>query len=505
MSRLTMVTSKSILPMTIYLIALTLSDSISLGQEDSAQYAPSSGSVGGYYDDQDTRYNSGVYAGSTPYSAQKPYLPDAYPSQSAYNAQPSGSGSASKNQGGLRLRNFADRTPRARTQQETMTPAQAQQGVRIDPPISPATTRKPARQNAESAIAQMNLSGADRQKAMSILENVSIYRRLPVYSVDCDLNMMNLLIQKPEIIVGLWERMEISQIQVKQYPGQQSYYSVEDVAGTKGYLQYLWRSNNTALCYVDGRYEGSMLPRPVRGRGLVLIRLQPLYSAPDKIQQVQCYVDSFLTFDQEMVDLVSRLLNPMLGRVADNNLEQTLAFVNWFAKSCRNNPQNVTDYMFGLDTVRPEIKMELARQIWNLARQSGHNVSDEMVQAYTANLVPPRERNKAAEIPTRYDSQSQAAYQALSSTPSPTQYQVQKRIADSEPVPTTSSAPEKVSMSELNVSVPGDVPAPDLTRGANGEANPVLEPVVPGTPQSSNHSASESDSNLALPTDIIIE
>ena len=518
MPRLTLVNSKKLLPTTIIcLFVLPFVTSICEGQQQAAQYAPSSGGVGTLYEGADSRYQSDVYAGSNPYSQSTPYASGRSDNPyAAVQTNPgvngSGYNSAANNtaMAPSRSRVLGGRSGRIRNQ-ETMSAAKAQQEVRIDPPSSPATTRKPARQNAEAAIAQMNIAGKDRIKVQGILEDVSIYRRLPVYAVDCNLDMMNLLVQKPEIIVGLWERMEISQIQVQQFPGQANYYAVEDAAGTKGYLQYIWRSNNTALCYIDGRYEGSMLPRPVRGRGLVLIRLQPQYLAPGKAQ-VLCYVDSFLSFDQEMVDLVSRLFNPMLGRVADNNLEQTLAFVNWFSKSCKTNPQAVSEYMLGLDRASGEVKIELSRQIWNLAKQNGFNAPDEMVQAYTANLLPPVESARqtspqTANVPVT-SSETLRTAETTSSADLLTQYQVQK-ITNPESAVSNGYVPQKVSMSRMDLNVSGEVSAPELPDSelvsplrSETAPKPAVEsvPLLPGEPVKPTP-----DSELALPTDIILE
>jgi hypothetical protein len=73
-----------------------------------------------------------------------------------------------------------------------------------------------ARAEALRAIPFDELNEASRGKLRPILERPSLYRRMPTQEVDCDPDLHVFLIRYPEVIVNIWQLMEVTRVQVKR-------------------------------------------------------------------------------------------------------------------------------------------------------------------------------------------------------------------------------------------------------------------------------------------------
>src|SRR3954462_6917720 len=118
-----------------------------------------------------------------------------------------------------------------------------------------ATSSRAARDEAIRAIPWKSMSPAGRQTSQSIINNTSIYRRLPTRIIDCDPDLFTFLLQHPEVVIDVWRVMGISQVALIKAPD--GSYHGTDGAGTTGNVRYLfsnWGPNaqNLAVVYADG-------------------------------------------------------------------------------------------------------------------------------------------------------------------------------------------------------------------------------------------------------------
>ena len=226
--------------------------------------------------------------------------------------------------------------------------------------LAGAVSDRATRQRVISELqALAGLSANDALRLQSVLRNITVFRRLPVYQVESDKSMVSFMVNHPDAVVNIWEKLGISQITVRERGD--GLYEVSDIAGTSGWMKRLWSGENGVLYYLEGGYQGSLLKNNIRGKALVLARLSATKNAAG-VEQTVCYVDAFLSLEQKSVDVGVRLLFPMLGKVADNNLEQTLAFVRWYSDGCKSSPVTLSSYAMELTNIRMETRQELARQ-----------------------------------------------------------------------------------------------------------------------------------------------
>ena len=280
--------------------------------------------------------------------------------------------------------------------------------------LAPAVSDRGTRQYVSSELlALQGLSQDDALRLQSVLRNVTVFRRLPVYQVETDKSMVTFMVTHPDSVVNIWEKMGISQISVRERGD--GLYEVSDVAGTTGWMKRLWAGESGILYYLEGRYHGSLLNNDVRGKALVLARFSSTRNA-EGTEMVTCYVDTFLSLEQKSVDLGVRLLFPMLGKVADNNLEQTLAFVRWYSDGCKTSPAMLSSYAMELKNIRLETRQELARQTQLMAARYGGYNPEYVVQ--NSEPEPVRYSTFNREQP------SQTYYTPAARTPEPTPVRV---------------------------------------------------------------------------------
>lgn len=191
----------------------------------------------------------------------------------------------------------------------------------------------------------------------SVVANVSLFRRMPLSIVHCDPDLFAFSVEHPDVIVNIWRVLGISQISVEQI-GPASY-RVDDGAGTRGTVEYLLRSRDTQLVYVEGSYSGPPLPKPVEGRGVLLLK-----SASATDSEGRCLMtsrmDAFIAVEPGPVELMTRTLQPLLGKVADLNFQQTVGFLSTLSRTAEFNPPGIQRLAAKITRVRPEVRQEFA-------------------------------------------------------------------------------------------------------------------------------------------------
>src|SRR6185369_4103385 len=77
-------------------------------------------------------------------------------------------------------------------------------------PISDADTSDQARDQAIQSLPLDELTAETRRKLMAVCERPTLFRRLPQQSMSCDPTLHVFLIRNPEVVVNIWELMEVA-------------------------------------------------------------------------------------------------------------------------------------------------------------------------------------------------------------------------------------------------------------------------------------------------------
>lgn len=222
---------------------------------------------------------------------------------------------------------------------------------------SKASTSRATRDAAAQAIPYDRMRPDVRERVAAVVDNPSIFRRLPAASIRCDRNLYLLLIHNPEIVIDIWQLMGITNMSlVRTGPDR---FSAADGQGTTGTLEIVYRSADTHVIYSTGTYDGSLSPAKIRGESVVVLK-SDYYRDPDGHQRIACRLDVFLHLDNVGIEWIAKTLQPLLGKTADHNFAETASFVASLSRTAETNPAGVARLSNRLMHVDPATRQRFA-------------------------------------------------------------------------------------------------------------------------------------------------
>jgi hypothetical protein len=203
---------------------------------------------------------------------------------------------------------------------------------------SKARNTRAMRDEAAQSIPLDRIPADMRARVAAVVNNPSIFRRLPVASIDCDPDLYLLLIRNPEIVIDIWQMMGITNMSLTRTgPGQ---FHAADGQGTVGTLEFAYRSADTHIIYSTGTYDGSLSPAKIRGESVVVLKTEYHRDAAGRTR-ISSRLDVFLHLDNVGIEWIAKTLQPLLGKTADHNFAETASFVASLSHTAEANPAGV--------------------------------------------------------------------------------------------------------------------------------------------------------------------
>lgn len=196
------------------------------------------------------------------------------------------------------------------------------------------SSSRDARDEAMRAIPYNQLDRHSRVKVGSVLANTTIFRRLASQSIECDAELFVFLVEHPDLVVNMWEVLGVSEVELAR-TGENAF-DAGDKAGTRGHIEYLYRDPQTHLIYADGTYTGSVLPRPVHGRCVILLRSSYARTG-DGRPVVRASIDAFLHLENVGVGMLAKTFQPLVTTSADHNFRETTHFLASVHRAAETN------------------------------------------------------------------------------------------------------------------------------------------------------------------------
>lgn len=222
----------------------------------------------------------------------------------------------------------------------------------------------------QDAIARLPLQHLTPQAAAGvrgIVDSPTLYRRLPTQAIDCDPQMFIFLVRHPEILVGIWDVMEISKVQTQRIGPYQL--AADDHVGTQCTIDLVYGDAHTHLFMAHGRYDGRLTAGPITGQGVFVLHTSYARSATGRVT-VTGTLDCFIQLDSLGADLVARTLSGMIGRTADSNFQETARFIAQVSQASERNPGGVEDLAHRIPGVQQPIRVEFARLAKDIASRA---------------------------------------------------------------------------------------------------------------------------------------
>ena len=247
-----------------------------------------------------------------------------------------------------------------------------QHDVRADGPKSrrgfsfSGLTASKQRKEVINSLPLNRLTPNAQQRILKIAKSPTLYRRLPTQDIRCDKNMFLTIGRNPEILVGMWEMMGITQVQTKRIGPYQL--QANDGAGTTCTIELIYGDQNTHIFFANGQYDGKMTTKPIYGQGVFVLRSR--YGRdPSGETLINGQLDCFVQFDNFGADLVVRTLGAFIGRAADSNFIETAKFVEQVSKAAEDDPSKMISVAKRLPQVPAKTRQQFATVIAAMAKR----------------------------------------------------------------------------------------------------------------------------------------
>jgi hypothetical protein len=230
-----------------------------------------------------------------------------------------------------------------------------------------ATTSPAARQSAVQSIPVEKLDAEARAKVASVLSNFSVFRRMPIRVVDCDPHLYLFLLRHPDVVVNIWEVLDVSRLKLRQI-GPDTY-RIAESANTLATVEFLYRSHDTHVVYAEGTYDGPLFARSIKGSCLMVLKTGYVRET-DGRYYITSRLDAFVRVEPGGAELLTKTIHRLVGKVADTNFTQTVAFLGILSRTAEVNCRGVQRLAAKLTRVEPEVRLRLAELAADIARKS---------------------------------------------------------------------------------------------------------------------------------------
>lgn len=276
-----------------------------------------------------------------------------------------------------------------------LTPSGAPADAPATSEVAPARTRAPSdspkvstgravQHSAIQAIPLDKLDPASRAKVATVISNVSLFRRLPIEVFPCDPQLYLFLLEHPDVVVNIWQVLGISRLSMQQTGPAE--FRLADDAGTTGTVQLLYRDQNTHVAYAEGSYRGPLFGKPIHGRVLIVLKSGYIGRSGGRYY-VTSRLDAFTQIDELGAEIITKTIQPLVGKAADANFSQTAAFVSTLSRTAEVNRNGMQRLARKLSQVQPEVRDQFAQ------------IADQIAQKAAAN--PPTEVSSESSIAER--------------------------------------------------------------------------------------------------------
>ena len=274
--------------------------------------------------------------------------------------------------------------------------------------LTQGTNSKKTRKQAIAAIPYNQLTTETRAKVSAVVDKPSIYRRLPVTSIDVDPDMFLFLVRYPEVVVNIWQIMGVTRMTV-QRDGPFSLKS-NDGVGAVSDVDLIYGTNNKNIYYAEGTYEGPLLKRKLRGSAVII--LQTNYErSPNGQPKTTNSLDVFVKVENATASLIAKTLNPIVGPTADHNFVESLKFVQRLNETTEQNGVGVQRMANRLKNIEDDVRQNFIRvagMVYERSNQSARKTTQPPQRTgarpskNTSSFIPSAANQKIRLIPFSY-------------------------------------------------------------------------------------------------------
>lgn len=247
------------------------------------------------------------------------------------------------------------------------------------------SSSRESREQALRSIPLGNLTPQAVAKLRPVLDDPTIFRRMPVQTIVCDPEMFTFIIRYPEVLVEIWQLMGMTRVTMER--SGPFAFAGEDGAGTTCRCELILGSEKLHVYYTEGDYEGGLINRKLDGRCVCVIHSQPAIGENGQAL-VTASMDIFLKLDNLGADLIAKTISPLVVKTADYNYIESLRFVSQLSTAAQRNPQAVEQLAARLEGLRPDVRNRFIQVANQSSIRRDRLISQRSQQAIEANSPP---------------------------------------------------------------------------------------------------------------------
>jgi hypothetical protein len=134
-------------------------------------------------------------------------------------------------------------------------------------------------------------------------------------------------------------------------------------------MEILFSSRDTQLVYGEGTYQGPLFARSIKGRAVLLLKTNTVRDSEGRFH-ITSRLDSFVSIEPGGIELLTKTIQPIIGKTADNNFIQTLNFVGSLSRTIETNSRGVQRLATRLDHVPPPVRTQFAELAASLGQKT---------------------------------------------------------------------------------------------------------------------------------------
>ncbi len=234
--------------------------------------------------------------------------------------------------------------------------------IRVDT-LEAGSSARDTKRKALQAVPLTQLPAAQRAVADSILQDISLFRRLPTIRCETDARIYTYFSDHPDVAVSIWRAMGVSGVKMAETG--RGAFSCDAGDGTLGQVEVLYRTPASSLVSCKGTFTSPLLPKPIKGAALMHVQVQTQREPSGKTYIIH-KADLFVSFPSTAVDAVARTISPVCNKMMDRNFEEISLFVRMMDEASRRRPEWIYDIAPKLEGVakeRPTELVDLTRQV----------------------------------------------------------------------------------------------------------------------------------------------
>ncbi len=233
------------------------------------------------------------------------------------------------------------------------------------------TSSREAKEAAIQRIPFQLLTPEAGARLKTVVASSSYFRSMPAETVDCDPEMFTFLVRHPEVIVNIWEVMDVTKVSLQRSGPFELQGS--DGAGTTSKMDLVFGSESMHVYFANGSYQGNLWARELNGKCVVILHNRP-GPLPGGKQGIVASMDVFMKLDNMGADLVVKTLGPLMGKTADYNFSECASFCSQISQTAEHNPYGIQQLAKRLTKIDPKIRDQFIATTSTVAQRSGNRL-----------------------------------------------------------------------------------------------------------------------------------